>query len=73
MMVAASKSLGKTQLRYLEALQLFLGILLNKVRKDNEQTKILPNVDIYFAVNFNEYRTRIIIRLYSYDNKLPRC
>ena len=39
MMVAASKSLGKTQLRYLEALQLFLGILIKIKEKEMEKKR----------------------------------
>lgn len=41
-MVAASKSLGKPQLRYLEALQLFLGILLNRKEERMSERKFYP-------------------------------
>lgn len=45
MMVAASKSLGKTQLRYLEALQLFLGILLNRKEESMNERTFYPTIN----------------------------
>ena len=76
MMVAASKSLGKTQLRYLEALQLFLGILIKIKEKEMEKKRefypmITSTVKTLIQVSDEDDAVWILIALKNYPEDFP--
>ena len=76
MMVAASKSLGKTQLRYLEALQLFLGILIKTKEKEMEKKRefypmITSTVKTLIQVSDEDDAVWILIALKNYPEDFP--